>query len=461
MAEPNTQSPTSSMAENQRKLWAIVRREYLSRVRTRWFVISTVFGPLLFALFAFLPLLLSSRDDANTAHRVIVLDATGTPLGRYVARSLGAQDGPGRQATTIADVQAVPPGAIETARATATSDVTRRLASGYVLLDSTTLRGDSVRYAGRRADTRSEMRRITDAVRAGLIAVRLEQHGVPAATVDTAIAVPAPVLATEAINDAGKSTASEAKAILAAGVSFLLYMSIVLYGQSMLSGVIEEKLSRVAEIVISSVSPDILLAGKVLGVTAVGITQQVLWIGGSVLMVMGRGLLFPATTAAAAKAAAQGGSSLSSGAFLDAAIATPWSWVLVVLLFFLLGFIFYGALYAAVGATVGSEQEARQAAQPVIMLLVLTAVFISPVLQNPGSDIARVMSLLPFSSAIIMPLRMAMVDVPAWEVASSIVLLVLGCFGAVWLAARIYRVGLLMYGKRPSLRELRRWIASA
>lgn len=457
MADTTT-STTSRMAENQRKLWAVVRREYLSRVRTRWFVISTVFGPLLFSLFAFLPLILSRRDASQTAHRVIVLDATNTSLGRYVARSLGAQDGAERQATTVADVQTVTPAELEAARATATSDVTRRLASGVVVLDATTLRGDSVRYAGRQADSRSEMRRISDAVRAGLIAVRLEQHGVPAATVDTAIAVPAPVLATETINDAGKNTASEAKAILAAGVSFLLYMSIVLYGQSMLSGVIEEKLSRVAEIVISSVSPDILLAGKVLGVTAVGITQQVAWIAGSVLMVVGRGYLFGAPAAPAAAAA---GNSLSSGAFLDAAIATPWSWVLVVLLFFLLGFIFYGALYAAVGATVGSEQEARQAAQPVIMLLVLTAVFISPVLQNPGSDIARVMSLLPFSSAIIMPLRMAMVDVPAWEVTTSIVLLLLGCFAAVWLAARIYRVGLLMYGKRPSLRELRRWIAAA
>jgi ABC-2 type transport system permease protein len=132
-----------------------------------------------------------------------------------------------------------------------------------------------------------------------------------------------------------------------------------------------------------------------------------------------------------------------------------------VLLFFLVGFVFYGALFAAVGSTVGSEQDARPAAQPVILLLVATAVFISPVVANPGSQLATVMSILPFSSPILMPLRMAVTDVPVWQIAASLGCLALGCVGAVWLAARIYRVGLLMYGKRPSLAELRRWIAAA
>ena len=443
--------------ESLHKLWAVIRREYLERVRTKWFIIGTVLGPLLLGLVVVLPVLVTRHDERQTANRVEIIDATGTGLGRYVAQSIGAADGAERQGTTIADVQTVAPGALAAARTNATRDVTERLATGFVVLDSTTLHGDSVYYAGRRADSQSELTRIGDGVRAGLIALELQRRGVATSAVDSVIAIPAPELRTETINDAGRSTASLAKSLLAGIVAFFLYMSIVLYGQSMLSGVIEEKMSRVAEIVISSVSPDILLAGKVIGVTAVGLTQQVIWVLGSVLMVAARGYLFPGATKAAA--AASGG--LSSGAFLDAAIAIPWSWIIAVLLFFVLGFLFYGALYAAVGATVGSEQDARQAAQPVVLLLVLTAVFISPVLQNPGSKLARTMSLLPFSSPIIMPLRMATVDVSPWEVAASIGILVLGCAAAIWLAARIYRVGLLMYGKRPSLGELRRWIASA
>jgi len=437
------------MGESWGKLWAVIRREYLERVRTRWFIISTVLGPVLLGVVTVLPILVATRDANQVANRVEIIDATGTGLGRYVARAMGAKDD--------ADVQTVSPADLPQARTTATTDVTRRLATGFVVLDSATLRSDSVYYAGRRADQRGELTRISDAVRAGLIAIELQHRGIAQPVVDSIAGIAAPTLSTDTINDAGRSSTSLAKALLAALVAFFLYMAILLYGQSMLSGVIEEKMSRVAEIVISSVSPDILLAGKVIGVTAVGLTQLIIWGAASAFVVMARGTLFPAAAHAAPAASA----GLNTTAFLDAAIALPWSWIIAVFLFFLLGFLFYGALYAAVGATVGSEQDARQAAQPVIMLLVLTAVFISPILQNPGSQLARTMSLLPFSSPIIMPLRMATVDVSPWEVVASIVILAVSVAGAIWLAARIYRVGLLMYGKRPSLRELRRWIAAA
>jgi len=143
---------------------------------------------------------------------------------------------------------------------------------------------------------------------------------------------------------------------------------------------------------------------------------------------------------------------------MSAVAAIPAWWVAVVVLFFLLGFVFFGSLYAAVGSIVSSEIEARQAAQPVILLLLTTAIFIQPVVTTPNGTLPRVMSLLPFASPILMPLRMAVGDVPAAEVVASAVILTLACAGAVWLAARVYRVGLLMYGKRPTLRELGRWV---
>lgn len=454
------------MVDTPAKLWAIVRREYLERVRTRWFLISTIFGPIIFSLLVFLPVILASREAERGSHRLIIVDATGTSLGRYVAGALassqsssqGSLQGGGEQAATP-DVHVVSTSGLAAARVAAAQDVTARLASGYLVLDASTVRGDSVRYAGRRSDSPSGMTRIAQSVRAGLVALSLERRGIPASALDSIAAMHTPILSATSIDDTGRSAATPAKSIFAFFVAFLLYTSILIYGQSILSGVIEEKLSRVAEIVISSVRPETLLAGKVLGVTSVGVTQQVLWVLGSILILGGRAYIFGAPSAAGARPTV-GGSGMASGDFLGAMIATPWSWVLVVLLFFVLGFIFYGSLYAAVGATVGSEQEARQASQPVVMLLVLSIVFISPTLANPNSNMARVMSLLPFSSPILMPLRMATTDVPALEVAASILILVLGCAGAVWLAARIYRVGLLMYGKRPNLKELRRWITA-
>jgi ABC-2 type transport system permease protein len=295
------------------------------------------------------------------------------------------------------------------------------------------------------------------AIRAGLVGLRLQASGLSTGAVDSVMSAPLPALHAESINDAGRDTSTPAKSIVATFVAFFLYMSILLYGQSMLSGVIEEKMSRVSEIVISSVKPETLLAGKVIGVTAVGLTQQIVWIGGTIALVSARALLFGAPAVAKAQAAGAAGG-FGSADMLAAVVATPWSWVIAVLLFLLLGILFYGSLYAAVGATVGSEQDARQAATPVVMLIVLTALLISPTVSNPTSQLALVTSLLPFSSPIIMPIRMALTNVPVIQVVGSLVILAASCLGAVWLAGRIYRVGLLMYGKRPTFKELRRWI---
>jgi ABC-2 type transport system permease protein len=444
------------MVDTSSKLWAIIRREYIERVRTKWFIISTLFAPLVFAAFAFIPLLLMTNDAKSVAPRVVILDATQRGLGQLVARSIAAVQSTGDDAST-ADVRIIDPGSVAQARDSATSEVARRLANGYVLLDSATIAGDTVTYAGRRADSRSDRTTIATAVRAGLVALQLQTNGLSAAAVDSAIAAPMPPLHAESINDAGRDVSTPAKAIVATFVAFFLYMSILLYGQSMLSGVIEEKMSRVSEIVISSIKPETLLAGKVIGVTAVGLTQQIVWIGGSIALISARAVFFGAPAVAKAQSAGAAGG-FGSTDMLAAIVATPWSWVVAVLLFLLLGILFYGALYAAVGATVGSEQDARQAATPVVMIIVLVAILISPTVTNPTSQLAMVTSLLPFSSPIIMPIRMAMTDVPIIQVVGSLLILAASCLGAVWLAGRIYRVGLLMYGKRPTLAELRRWI---
>ncbi|HEY7898065.1 MAG TPA: ABC transporter permease [Gemmatimonadaceae bacterium] len=444
------------MVETSAKLWAIVRREYVERVRTKWFIYSTLFAPLIFAGFVFLPLLLMSRDAKSVTPRVLILDATQKGLGNLVARSIAVVQSTQEEAST-ADVRVVQPDSLSIARDSATSEVAHRLATGFVVLDSTTLRGDSVDYAGRRADSRSDRVAMATAIRAGLVGLRLQASGLSTGAVDSVMSAPLPALHAESINDAGRDTSTPAKSIVATFVAFFLYMSILLYGQSMLSGVIEEKMSRVSEIVISSVKPETLLAGKVIGVTAVGLTQQIVWIGGTIALVSARALLFGAPAVAKAQAAGAAGG-FGSADMLAAVVATPWSWVIAVLLFLLLGILFYGSLYAAVGATVGSEQDARQAATPVVMLIVLTALLISPTVSNPTSQLALVTSLLPFSSPIIMPIRMALTNVPVIQVVGSLVILAASCLGAVWLAGRIYRVGLLMYGKRPTFKELRRWI---
>jgi ABC-2 type transport system permease protein len=229
-------------------------------------------------------------------------------------------------------------------------------------------------------------------------------------------------------------------------IGFLLYLSIVIYGQTIMSGVLEEKTTRVAEVVMSSVPTDTLLAGKVLGVGAVGLTQQILWIVTTYVLLQLRAPIM-----------ARFGAPTMTFTLPDISFGAG----VIFLLFFLLGFIFYSSLYAAVGSSVNSESEARQAASPLLIMIVSTAVFIQPVLLNPTGTPAKVLSLLPFSSPIIMPIRMAVTGVPPLELAASLIFLAIGCLAALWLASRIYRVGLLMYGKRPTMREMARWVSYA
>jgi ABC-2 type transport system permease protein len=284
------------------------------------------------------------------------------------------------------------------------------------------------------------------------LGAQLERAGVPPEQA-RALTRPRAGVRTERLTERGRGGSGEANVAFAFAVSFLLYMAIVLYGQNVMRGVLEEKQTRVAEVVVSSVRPSTLLAGKVIGVGAVGLVQILAWIVGTTF-VGARLAPMIARGAGGAATAASGGGAFAALDFAPGMAAA-------VLGFFLLGYTLYSSLYAAAGAMVNSEQEAQQMVQPLILPLVATALLIQPVVLNPTGPLARAAALVPLSAPVIMPLRMALTPVPTWEVALSASLTAAACAGAVWLAARIYRVGLLMYGKRPSVRELARWVRQA
>jgi ABC-2 type transport system permease protein len=216
-------------------------------------------------------------------------------------------------------------------------------------------------------------------------------------------------------------------------------------------------MTRVAEVVISSVKPETLLGGKVLGVGAVGLTQIVAWLGISAYLITFVAPMVMKGSAAGAAAAASASASPAS-----AALSSLTPMVLgVTLVYFLIGFAFYATLYAAAGAMVNSEQEAQQAAIPVMLLAMSTWLLVNPVLIAPSGTLAVVLSWLPWSSPIIMPMRMGLTSVSPISVVGSMLVAIAGSVFAVWLSARIYRVGMLMYGKKPSFKEVARWIRYA
>lgn len=423
-----------------KKLLVVLEREYMERVRTRWFAIATIFGPLLFGALMFLPAYLANRSTASAdVARIRILDATGTDLGRLVAAELnGGITGD----TSRTQVQPLPATGVAPAESVATLAVRRKEIKGYLVLDASTLDGRGARYAGVNATALADMRRIENAVSRELIGLELAQAGIPPAETERVKRLRF-TLRSERLTLTGRGGSGSVNIIFAAVVGVLLYMTILMYGQNVLRGVLEEKQTRVAEVVVSSVKPTTLLAGKVLGVGAVGLTQMLIWLLAAVTMLRYR---VPVMRLLGQQVAPIPMPSITPGQLA------------VLFLFFLLGYTLYSALFAAVGAMVSSEQEAQQAQMPVVMILVVSIMFLQPVLLEPDGRLAFTLGLLPVSSPIIMPLRMSTVDVPAWEIALAVVGLAGTCYLAVYAAAIVYRTGLLMHGKRASLREVIRWI---
>jgi ABC-2 type transport system permease protein len=423
------------------KLWAIIKREYLERVRSKWFLIATFLGPIFFSAIIILPAWLASRSKATSeVYNITILDATGTTFGERLAVAIA---GDSTDKKRIPLVQHLAPPELTQAESLATRQVMLRGKVGYLVVNQQTVAGEAARYAGRNASSIPDMNQLRSALRQTILAQRLENIGIDNSRTKELTFIPLD-FSTERITERGRGGSGIASVLFGFAIGFLLYTTIIIYGQTIMSSVIEEKTSRVAEVVMSSVPTDTLLAGKVLGVGAVGLTQQVLWVATTYVLLK---LREPIMQRLGAPTMSFGLPEISLGA------------AILFLLFFVLGFIFYSALYAAVGSAVNSEQEARQASTPLMIMIVFAGVFIQPVLLNPTGTLAQVLSLVPVTSPIIMPIRMAVTGVPPLEMTASLVFLVIGCFVALWLASRIYRVGLLMYGKRPTLREMARWVS--
>ena len=438
------------------KLLVVFKREYLERVRSKWFLIGTLLGPVFFLAITVLPMLIATRTKASTdLANVTIIDATRSGMGERVAAAFRDRF----SLSPAPEVRSVDAASVPREEDRAALAVQNKERRGYLVLDSNTVAGRSARYAGRNAGSMGDLEQISGIVRQQVLAQRLQSEGIDAKRVSALTGTRLEIDA-QKIGDRGKEKGSGMGAFLFGYlIAFLLYMMIVLYGQNVLRGVMEEKTTRVAEVVVSSVPTNTLLAGKILGIGLVAVTQVLSWVALSIALVTYGVPLFEKWLGAGAVATAGGAGTAT--AMADALPAMPMSTLAALLCFFVLGFIFYASLFAAVGAMVSSQEDVQQASMPVMLLLISSVIFMTPISTNPGTALARTMSLLPFSAPILMPLRMTLVPVPWYEVALSLGGLALACVAAIWVSARIYRVGLLMYGKKPSFAELARWVRYA
>lgn len=411
-----------------RAVWAVIKREYLQRVRSKWFVIATLAAPLLMvALFA-VPAILDDRND-DRERTMALVDETGVLYERVAPR---LQDGGFL---------------MERAAPDEIDDLDTRMRErelgGYMILGDATLRRGDVVLRTRESPSPLRALSIRQAVAQSALEVRLGGDGDDVQALIRGGNLEVEILEGEA---GGMDEPTFAVAFIGA---FILYMTLLFYAVAVMRSVLEEKTSRIVEVVISSVRPFDLMLGKILGVGAVGLTQFAIWIGFITLMVL-TGL--PALITSQPDLF-----TLDSIQEFVPGLGLP----ALFLVFFLGGYFMYAGLYAAVGAMCNSDEEAQQAQFPVILLLVVPIIFVAGVIQDPTASLSVGLSLVPFFTPILMFARVAAGGAAAWEIALSIGLMVAAVLAVAWVAGRIYRVGILMAGKRPTLPELLRWVREA
>jgi len=426
----------------------IARSEYLRRVKSKMFLVSTFLAPvMLIALFGVsISVALLTQDGG--ARRIAIVDETGV-LGERLAEHLPEN--------YAAAVESAP---LDSLRAR----VERGALDGYFVLPGGLLTGEAAAtfYSAGGGGFSSQIR-LESAVGDVVRRARLEAAGAPPELLDAAESDVSVRMV--AFTETGEAAdAAWLYAGLGYAMGFIIYVAMFVYGAMVMRGVIEEKTNRIVEIVASSARPFELMMGKVLGIGAVGLTQFVLWIvlalaGLAVFGAVVGGMVDPASLAGADTLG--GAEELPFDPSLLSLSSVPFSLVVYFLLFFLGGYLLYGSLFAAIGSAVEQESDAQSLQMPILIPVILPALFLPFIADNPDAPASVVLSLVPFFSPILMVVRAAATAVPFWQMALSLVLLALAFVGTIWLASRIYRVGILMYGKKATFRDLARWVRTA
>lgn len=417
------------------KLFIIIKREYLTRVRSKAFILTTVLVPVgLIVLFA-VPVILQLFDSDKT-YKIGIKDES-----RVVFQELSRID-----STRYFDAGNR---SVEELR----QDVINRNIEGFIVISQSDLENPEqfeMIYGGGGGinlvtDVRDDLR---DAIREARLSEAQASNEI------LAILESRPSLNTRKLTEEG--TEEEANTfvlfVLGYGMAFVIYGAIFGYGGYVMRSVIEEKTNRIVEIIVSSVKPFELLLGKVLGIGGLGVTQFTIWTA------TGAALLAFAGPIAAIFVTPD---TLPSGETASPIPQLPDLGIEVgiyFIIFFLLGYLIYSAILAAVGAAVDSESDTQQMMLPITIPVILAIIILPRVASDPDSTFSIVTSMIPFFSPILMVARIPITDVPFWEIGVAILLMIGTIIGSLYLGAKIYRTGILMYGKSASFKELWKWI---
>jgi ABC-2 type transport system permease protein len=411
-----------------RETWVIARREFVERVHSRWFLVMTILWPLLMLGMIVVPALLGGQGTAGA--KVAIVDKSSADVGTSMSIQLFAFL---KWNTNVVEPD------------TDVKDLRKKIQTGelngYVVIPADALDGGEIVYNGDNASNQTVTVLFTQVTHNAIIEKRATRAGLSGSQL---MSITKPV-SVSVRHTTGEEEGKNGMLTFLLGymLAMFSYIVITLYGVGVMRSVVTEKSSRVVELLVSATKPNALMSGKILGVGAAGLAQIAIWVAlGAVLFATKDSILD-------ALGASSGASVLPSFTVGQLAVA---------IVFFVFGYLFYSALYAAVGAMVSSEQDSQQAQMPVTFLLMIALVAILAVTNDPRGQTATVMTNVPFWSPILMPMRYFLGGATGTQVLISLGILAVSTIVVARAAAKIYRVGILMYGKRPGLRELIRWL---
>jgi ABC-2 type transport system permease protein len=429
-----------------RKIFEIAKREYLDTVKTRTFILSLLFTPILIVGIGLFASRISQMEGGRPPVKVIATDLTGQLSGEIEAAiDKHNQANPKRQINfeSLPVVSSVEPHVNDDVNAIENKGI-GQLRSGtaeaYIVIDANIIEGSGGTYVytyKAKPNMMDAAWAVEEFIRNAVVEQRCRVQNISQKLLDEIRNVP--VERVEIGETAGEQRVqSQSQASIKMMVPFffmfMIYMGIIGIGQQMLSSVIEEKNSRIIEMLLSAVSPFELMAGKILGLGGIGLTIIGLWTGVSY------------------------GSVVSQGLNVDLSAALMFSFVV----YYILGFLLFSSLLAAIGSVCNTLKETQELMMPVVLILIFPMIAWFKLVQSPDSAFTRVLSILPPISPLVMPLRIsAGSNVGNFEIFASIVLLAGSVIFMMWFAGKIFRIGILMYGKRPTLREIARWLMAS
>jgi len=412
---------------NLKKIFAVSKWEFIERVKTKTFIVSLILTPLILIIFTIMPTFLA-ETGSRAIETIGLIDTSGVylPLMREKLEKFRLPDGQPNYILLNLSGKNTP---IEDLIADADSKILEGRLEGYIMIYH--INEDSLmpEYRSKKSGSLYDIRRFEEAFNEIRFNLKLTERGIDPEIVE---------LISRKINirqvkieEAGKETNVNFFATFFSSIVFLmlLMMMIIYSGGMLIRSLVEEKSSRLIEILISSCTPDELIAGKILGLGALGITQIIIW-------------------------------ALVSLTLVSSSLIPPqiFNNILPILVYFLLGFIFYTSIFVGVGSIVTSEQEAQMITTYLSLILIFPVVFAITIFDNPNSSLINILMYIPLTLPSVMILRLNITPVNIWEILITITIMVLSIYITILLSAKIFRIGILSYGKRPSVKELLMWL---